>query len=574
MPVSTSGGAPPITGKRAGVYFGQGQSDYVIVNTGRSEIDFQDRSGKPVTTSYSGQDGINIGSGLSGLFRKAAFALRFGDINPLISSNIKSDSKILVQRDIRSRVHNLAPFLAFDHDPYLVAIGGHLEYVIDAYTTTSRYPNAQRADTSSVSDGSGLRGRSFNYVRNSVKAVVDAYDGSVRFYVIDDKDPIIRSYRKAFPRLFTSGDKVPTELRAHFRYPEDLFATQTGMWSRYHVTDPDTFYNRNDEWNVAQDPGVGEAGSTTAVTSVVTDQNTVPSSDRVDPTYLLTKLPGEKHESFLVLRPFVPTSGDNESKLLTAFMVAKSDPNEYGKLESFVMPASRLPNGPSIVAGQMQSDNAVSQLQTLLCQKGSKCELRNLLVIPIDNSLLYVRSFFVQDESNQIPELRKVIASYQDANNTPHVEVDDTLQGALKKLFGSSPATLEERGTTPTNPSTNPPTTANPPSDTENQLITKLVAAFDTADTAARKGDQVTYARQIVVAHKLAGQLAALRKTSGTGSNGGSGSTTTTTTTAPGSTTTTTTAPTSPTTNAPAAVPTTPASSNDRKSTPTTSTST
>lgn len=573
VPVTTSGGAPPVTGKRAGVYFGEGQSEYVIVNTGRSEIDFQNRSGKPVTTSYSGQDGINIGSGAPGLFRKAAFALRFGDINPLISSNIKSDSRILVQRDIRSRVHNLAPFLAFDHDPYLVAIGGHLEYVIDAYTTTSRYPNAQRADTSSVSDGSGLRGRSFNYVRNSVKAVVDAYDGSVKFYVIDDKDPVIRSYRKAFPRLFTSGNKVPTELRAHFRYPEDLFATQTGMWSKYHVTDPDTFYNRNDEWNVAQDPGVGEAGATTADTSAVTDQNTVPSSDRVDPTYLLTKLPGEKRESFLVLRPFVPTSGDNESKLLTAFMVAKSDPDDYGKLESFVMPASRLPNGPSIVAGQMQSDNAVSQLQTLLCQKGSKCELRNLLVIPIDNSLLFVRSFFVQDESNGIPELRKVIASYQDASNTPHVEVDDTLQGALKKLFGSSPATLEEGGST-TTPS-NPSNAQNPSNDTENQLITKIVAAFDTADTAARKGDQVAYARQIVLARKLAGQLADLRK--GTATNGGTTGSSTTTTTSPtrdSTTTTTTTVPPSSSTVAPAAVPTTRASTNDSKSTTTTSTST
>ena len=192
VPVTSSGGAPAVTGKRAGVYFGEGQSDYVIVNTDRTEIDFQDKSGKTVSTNYTGKDGINIGGGVAGFFRKAAFALRFGDINPLISSNIRSGSKILVQRDIRARVQNLAPFLAFDHDPYLVVIGGHLEYIIDAYTTTSHYPNAQRADTSSVSDGSGLRGRSFNYVRNSVKAVVDAYDGSVKFYVVDNKDPLIR----------------------------------------------------------------------------------------------------------------------------------------------------------------------------------------------------------------------------------------------------------------------------------------------------------------------------------------------------------------------------------------------
>ena len=348
------------------------------------------------------------------------------------------------------------------------------------------------------------------------------------------------------------------------------------MWAKYHVTDPDVFYNRNDEWNVAQDPGVGEPGSSnaTADTSVgVTDQNTVPSSDRVDPTYLLTKLPGEKQESFLLLRPFVPTSGDNESKLLTAFMVAKSDPDDYGRLETFVMPPNHLPNGPSIVAGQMQSNGAVSELQTLLCQKGSKCELRNLLVIPIDNSLLYVRSFFVQDESNQIPELRKVIASYQDANNTPHVEVDDTLQGALKKLFGSSPATLEEpNSSTGSGKGSNNASNNQPSNDTTNQLIGKLVQAFDTANTALKKGDLVTYARQIATAGKYAKQLDTLRTTNstgtGTGSPSGSGSSTTTTTT----TTTTTPSDSTTTTTTPRASPTTTAGPGDTTSTTTTST--
>ena len=220
------------------------------------------------------------------------------------------------------------------------------------------------------------------------------------------------------------------------------------------------------EWNVAQDPGVGESGATATAGHLgrATDANTAPSSDRVDPTYLLTKLPGEKQESFLVLRPFVPTSGDNESKLLTAFMVAKSDPDDYGKLESFVMPANRLPNGPSIVAGQMQSDNAVSQLQTLLCQKGSKCELRNLVVIPIEQFAavrpVVLRPGRVQSDP-RVAQGDRVVSGL--ATNTPHVEVADTLQGALKKLFGSSPATLEEPSTTA--PGTNPPSTdPGPPS--------------------------------------------------------------------------------------------------------------
>ncbi|MEZ5180191.1 MAG: UPF0182 family protein, partial [Acidimicrobiales bacterium] len=256
IPVRTSDGFPETDADRQAIYFGENKSGYVMVNTGRQEIDYQDASSKTKLTRYNGADGVEIGSGLTGFVRKSAFALRFGDINPLISGNVEAGSKVLLERDITARLDAVAPFLAYDHDPYVVLLDGKIQYVVDAYTTTRNYPNAERADTGGLDAGSGLRGRSFNYARNSVKAVVDAYDGTVELYVMDTGDPIIRAYQKAFPDLFTPVSEAPEGLAEHFRYPEDLFRVQTQMWSRYHVSNPDTFYNGNDAWTVPQEPGV------------------------------------------------------------------------------------------------------------------------------------------------------------------------------------------------------------------------------------------------------------------------------------------------------------------------------
>ncbi|MGN6695402.1 MAG: UPF0182 family protein, partial [Aquihabitans sp.] len=215
--------------KQPAIYFGENKAGYVIVNTDRNEIDYQDENGKTEYSNYDGADGVEIGSGLQGFVRKAAFSLRFGDVNPMVSGNINPDSKVLLERDVTSRLKAVAPFLAYDHDPYAVVLDGRIKYVVDAYTTTRNFPNAQRADTGGLDPSSGLYGRSFNYARNSVKAVVDAYDGTVTLYVVDSDDPLIQAYEKAFPELFTSGDEVDDELRAHFRYPEDLFTVQTQM---------------------------------------------------------------------------------------------------------------------------------------------------------------------------------------------------------------------------------------------------------------------------------------------------------------------------------------------------------
>jgi hypothetical protein len=387
---------------------------------------------------------------------------------------------------VRSRVEHLAPFLSFDGDPYATIIDGHIKWIIDGYTTTSKFPNAQRADTSSLPDSSGLHGN-FNYVRNSVKAVVDAYDGTTTFYVVDNKDPLLKAYRSAFPKLFTDSSKVPDELRVHFRYPEDLFRVQTNMWGRYHIDNADDFYNQNDAWTVAQEPSTPSAATTPTTTSGGQTTTVTTASDRIAPYYLLMRLPGEEKESFLLLRPFVPASGDTK-KQLTAFMIAKSDPDNYGQLETFVMPRSNLPDGPGIAAGTMQQDEAVSQLETLLGQAGSDLVYGNLILVPIENSLLYVRPVYtVASRGAQVPSLKKVIVEFNG-----RVAVEDTLKDALGDLFGATPETGESQPGTGTGTNTPPLPTSQSVAD----LLKKAAQSWADADTALKNGDLGTYQRK------------------------------------------------------------------------------
>jgi uncharacterized membrane protein (UPF0182 family) len=426
---------------------------------------------------------------------------------------VKDRSKILIVRDVRKRVELLAPFLKFDSDPYAVTVNGHLSYIVDGYTTTSRYPYAQRADTSGLRDGSALD-TSFNYVRNSVKAVVDAYDGTVTFYVVDDKDPLLKAYRQAFPKMFTDISKVPDDLRAHFRYPEDLFRVQTNMWGRYHLTDPDDFYNKNDAWAVAKDPGT--AGTAPGTQTTGPAGTLVETKARIEPYYLLMRLPGEKEESFLILRPFVPVSTDDSRQELTAFMVAKSDPDDYGQLETFVMPRGDLPAGPVIAAAAIGADSEVSPLQTLLSGKGSTASFGNLILIPIKQSLLYVRPFYVESDQSEIPELRKVIVFFNG-----RVTVADTLKEALEDLFGDAPETLEQQ----------PSGGGDQPTDavTVDGLLTKAVTAFEEAQKALDEGDLGTYQDKI---NEARGYIEQAQELEGGGDTSTSSSSSTTTTTA------------------------------------------
>jgi uncharacterized protein len=515
VPYSTDDPALDLT--QPAVYFGENLSQYVVVGSKQRELSYQDDE-ETHYAAYEGADGVALNS----IVRRAAFALRFGDANPLISDQITGSSKILLVRDIRERAQALAPFLDYDTDPYPVISEGRIKWILDAYTTTDRYPYGERADTTQLSSSSGLDHR-FNYVRNSVKVVVDAYDGRADFYVMPVDDPIIDAYRSAFPELFTDFAEMPTDLKDHLRYPEDLFRVQTNMWGRYHVDAPDSFYEGNDYWDVARDPGTAGASAGTQTTD---DQGQVVSTRdaRIDPYYLFTKLPGASQPEFLLMRPFVPTSQKDDNQLLTAFMVGKSDRGSYGKLQVFVMPRGNLPNGPALVQGEIQRDPSVSQQESLLSGPGSTASFGSLTAIPIDGGLLYVRPFYVTSEQTKVPGLEKVIVYFQGT-----VVISDTLQQGLDELFGEAPPTLEEEE----------PGTPTEPSGTVAEQVARLIidgqALFDRADAAlpdfAKWADLSAQARAKFdqAERLLAGST-------------GSSSTSTTTTTVPANTTTTTSA--------------------------------
>lgn len=486
-------GTPEITEPR--VYFGEKMGGFAIANTRQRELDYLKPGGGSVSSQYTGKGGVQLSSWL----RKAAFAFRFGDTNIVLSSRITAKSRLIFERDIHDRVRKAAPFLAFDSDPYPVLHGGRIVWVQDAYTTTSRYPYAQRADVSRLDDGSGLK-TAFNYVRNSVKVVIDAYDGDMTFYVVDDSDPLARAYAKAFPSLFTEGDEVPPELRAHFRYPEDLFKVQTTAVGRYHITDPNEFYNASDAWDVAQDPSNRGVDQRTATTQANPAVPTPTQTRRMDPYYLQMRLPDDDAEQFLILQPMVYASQRDQQKNLSAFVVARSDPDQYGKLEVFEMPRGQLIDGPALLASEMLSDPAVAAEQTLLGREGSRIRYGNILVIPIANSLLHVRPMYVTGEGTEFPVLRRVIVS-----SGSRVEIAPTLEGALRQLFGDAPETLEEA---PGGEGQPPPEAGQPPraEATVQSLLDRAEQAFDDAEKALREGDLARYAEKVKEARRLVAQ--------------------------------------------------------------------
>jgi uncharacterized membrane protein (UPF0182 family) len=495
------------------VYFSENLSGYSIVNTTRDEVDFVDPSGATVPFRYDGSGGVPLDS----FARRAAFAARFGDWNIFISDFVTEDSRIMYVRDVRERVEAVAPFLSFDGDPYpVVTQGGEIVYIVDGYTTSDDYPNAQRVDNSGISADSGLN-RSFNYVRNSIKAVVDAYDGTVKLYVIDPDDPIAAAYQKAFPDLMVDGDQLPQDLRDHLRYPEDLFRVQTNMWGRYHITDSSSFYEQTNAWAVAQNPGVDvSSGAAPApTTTLATGQVLRARQARIEPYYLLMTPPGDTEESFLMLRSYVPYSDDDSRANLSAFMIGKSDADQYGKLVVYEMPSDESIAGPNIVASQIAANEEVSQRITLLDQQGSRVQFGDLILVPLGDTLLYVRPLYVTAQGQTpVPELKNVIVVFGQT-----VVMRPTLREALQELFDITPETFEQQtgvvvtpggepggtdgtstsstSTTTTAPGT-PPVTGEPGQQlTVDQLLTLADDLFAEADVALRTGDLATYQRNI-----------------------------------------------------------------------------
>ena len=403
----TDPNAGPVV-KQPSIYYGENLPGYAVVGTKRDEISYDPALGTEAPTRYQGDGGVQMGSFL----RRAAFALRFGEWNIMVSNLITKDSRILYVRDVTDRVKLLAPFLTYDNDPYpVVTSDGRVKWIVDAYTSTDRYPYAQMVDTSQLPTTSGLRKR-FNYARNSIKAVVDAYDGDVTFYVVDPKDPLAQSYQKAFPSLFTPVSDAPADLVEHFRYPEDLFRVQTQAYSRYHITDPSQFYQRANVWNVAQNPPKTQSGAQTVTVTNAAGQVTQTREQRIAPYYTLLRQPGDDSLRFVLLRSFVPFSDQDQRKELQAIMTASSDPASYGQLRVLVMDQSPLPEGPAIVDSDIKQTFA-AQL-TLLDQRGSSVTFGDMQVLPIGNSLVYVRPWFVAAaNSTPVPELRYVTVTYE-----------------------------------------------------------------------------------------------------------------------------------------------------------------
>ncbi len=473
------------------IYFGEvpQSSDFVIVGTGENqEVDALDPNGVVSFNTYDGTGGVEVDS----IFRQAALALRFSDFNTLISSRVTGDSKALLFRNLSDRLEKAAPFLAQDADPYLVFDRGGLFWVVDMYTTTNKYPYSTPAlvadefgGTSRLSTLPNTLEDGFNYVRNSVKAIVDAYNGTMTFYVVDDTDPIVRTYRKVFPDLFADFSEMPDSLRDNLRYPEDLFRVQSDMYTAYHMLDPQVFFNAGDLWQIARDPS-----SDAAILDSETLRLATATTRPMLPYYLLMTLPDETEPSFLILQPFTPADTPN----MVGFLVAKSDPDSYGEMVQYQFPLGDPPDGPFQVGGRINQDTDISADFTLFGQQGSEVIEGNMLVIPIEESVMYVQPIYLQGTGdNAIPELKRVVVVFED-----RIVMRETLTQGIDAVFGTGPEP--------------PPTTEPPPVDgTIVQLLEQAQAAFDEADAALRAGDLATYAEKVAEAQRLvaqAGQLA------------------------------------------------------------------
>ena len=513
--------------ERPELYFSPILTGYAIANTSSAERECSEPH------QYEGTLGVEMSS----FTRRAAFALAFLDYNVLGFGGIQDDSQMLWVRGINDRLQKLAPFLSYDADPYPVAVDGRTVWVTDAYTTSSRYPYAQRIGDVQRSPESGLDNND-NYVRNSVKAVVDAYSGDVTFYVVDEQDPILRAWRGAFPDLFTPLSEMPEELQDNLRYPEDLFRIQTDVYSKYRIAS-DQFFQRVGAWSVAQAPGTqpsqaaapagGAAGdgTQTAAQSTFADES---NTNRFIPYYTMfdTSAPGEPaNETFVILRPFVPFSTNDARTELQAYMTASSDPQTYGQLTSYIVEetSNRLPDGPLRVASQAESTEAISRRVSLDNVGGGGTEVRfgDLQLIQVAQGLVWVRPYYVAVPQNSaevtsVTEYRGVIVSYND-----RAVLEDTVSEALTALFPGFEGAIDETIDQPTEPDAggdsggqdpSVPTPDPDPSESSGDdpvaLLELADQAFLEADAALADGDLGTYQAKIAEARQLIADAFAL----------------------------------------------------------------
>lgn len=444
---------PSLKIARPEIYFGELSHDPVYVKTKGKEFDYP-AGDQNVYTAYSGEGGVSIGSA----WRKLLFATRFGDMKLLLSNDVTSESRVLFHRVIGDRLGQVAPFLRFDQDPYLVISEGRLFWIADAYTVTSRYPYAEP-----IGD--------INYIRNSVKAVVDAYSGRITLYIADEQDPLIRTWARIFPGTLKPLAEMTADLRAHLRYPEDIFKIQTSVYSTYHMDQPQIFYNKEDQWEIASAAEIEGKPK------------------QMEPYYTIMKLPGEGQEEFILMLPFTPHSKDN----MAAWMASRSDGENYGRLVVYRFPKQKLVYGPKQVVQRINQDTAVSQQISLWDQRGSKVTLGTLLVIPIKESLIYVQPLYLRAESGKIPELKRVIVVAENK-----IAMEETLEASLARIFGNVPLTTKPTQETLASAAQSNVSAQVAPSTPDAQsLAAQAKQHYDRAIQAQRDGDWARYGEEI-----------------------------------------------------------------------------
>src|SRR5881409_312463 len=434
--------------KRPEIYFGELTDDWVFANTGQQEFDYPSGD-ENIFGTYKGNGGVVVG----GLLRRLVLAAYFRSLKVLLSSDITSASRAMYIRNIRQRAHTALPFLIWDADPYMVIDGGgRLRWILDAYTATTRYPYAQP-----LSNG-------VNYMRNSVKVVIDAYDGSVTAYQADAVDPLVRTFAKIFPGIFHPLDSMPADLRTHLRYPEDLFHVQTELYGTYHMAEPDIFYHREDQW---QKPVLSIA------------------PERPDPflRHMVMRLPEEKQAEFILMVPFTPRGKDN----LASWMVARNDGAHYGELVVYRFPKQSLVFGPTQIVNRINQDTEIARQVALWDQGGSQVIRGNLLVIPIEESLIYVMPLYLRAQGGRIPELKRVVVAYQN-----RVVMEETLDAGLAQLFGGAGAATREPAAAP-----GVSDTAATLSARATDLARRANESFRRAVEAQRAGDWARYGEEL-----------------------------------------------------------------------------
>ena len=459
---------PPIGSlkiSQPGIYFGELTNSYVLAPSGVKEFDYPQGS-QDVYASYTGTHGVKM-AGLN----KTLWSMKLGDFNLLVSPQVTDQSQMLYRRNIVDRVTELAPFLSFDQDPYVV-IGddGRIYWIIDAYTTGSTYPYSQTVDLSN--------GASINYIRNSVKVVIDAYEGTTSFYIVDPKDPIISAYSATFPSLFKPIDAMPSSLRAHLRVPEDMFSIQVRIYATYHITDPKVFFAREDVWEVP----TGQTAPGAA-------------AQPLQPYYVLFRLPGEQNPEYLLITPFTPRQKQN----MIAWLAARNDPDHYGQMVSYVLPKDKVVFGPQQVANRINENPAISRDFSLFHQAGSQVVQGNLLVVPLGDSFLYFEPIYLRaNQPQSLPELKKVILA-----DSANVVYADTLQQAIDQLVGTAPTT-----TPPTGGPVSPPGASF--SVQVANLTQQALLHYTAAYAAMKNGDLTTFGSEMAQVGQILNQLQSL----------------------------------------------------------------